>query len=248
MAIKLYMGYLGSGKTLSCIREMAFSPMPTYTNVKTKNGLKTFLLNKDSIILNKVVGQKNKRDGTTEDVIETEVNFDFWEKAKKKHQFGFNIVIDEAHSIIDARTSMSKQNRIAKKWASSLRKIISCDKGSGDVILISQLPRGIDVWAKELCNQYRWHEYVSHRQCNNCKERYVFNSSSEEPQERCPNCDYGNNTELASKLISYRFKTIEDVEAFIYYNAKTYYYAEVINNPNYFYRYYDTFQIENLFE
>ena len=244
MAIMLYMGYLGSGKTLSAVRNAAFSPMNTYTNIKVKRQITTTLITKHQILKEEVT--KEKKDGTKE--YGYSVNFDYWELQKKKHRNGFNIVIDEAHSIIDARTSMSKINRAAKKWASSLRKIISCRDGVGDVTFVSQLPRGVDVWVKELCNQYRWHEYFSKRQCKYCKTIYLFSSSSEEPQERCPSCDMGSFNELGSKMIVYRFKTIEDVEAYINFGAKTYYVADVINNPSYFYKYYDTYQIENLFE
>lgn len=128
-------GGIGSGKSLSCIKIIKESKNYPLTNFNLKNMKYHRLMLSD--ILKTLENEKK---------ISYEVNWDFWNKQRKKD---FSIYLDEAHNIVHARTSMSLRNRIMNKWISQIRKILS-DSPTNHLYIITQLPRMIDVTFREL--------------------------------------------------------------------------------------------------
>ena len=138
MTIRLCLGNVGSGKTVAEVRNMYLSNqrIKTYSNIVTK--LKNQIdINPSKKEKKTVVDTKKKRNGELENVYETKLNMDFW----KKNTDVKNIVIDEAHSIINSRRSMSKINVLLTDWIALIRRILgSNDTGHGELVLITQLP------------------------------------------------------------------------------------------------------------
>ncbi len=142
--IFLYLGGIGSGKTLSAIKYIVDNHQFCYTNFAMKNYEDYHRIKFEDIIKTEVEEVEGKRKPR---VIKN-VNWDFWEKARKKHN-SFSIVLDEVHNIMHSRTSMTKTNILMSKWISQIRKILS-DHPENHLILISQKIRKIDVDAREL--------------------------------------------------------------------------------------------------
>lgn len=129
-------GGIGSGKSLSCVKHIVDSKNFPITNFKLKN-IKYHRLMYENII------QELKEDRK----IKYKVNWDFWEKFQNKNNY--SIYLDEAHSLISARTSQSLRNRGLNLWVSQIRKILS-DSTDNHLYIVTQLPRMIDVIFREL--------------------------------------------------------------------------------------------------
>lgn len=132
--IIIYIGGIGSGKTLSAVREIAISKNKAYTNFKLNNNIGYHRLKLSDIAI------------YDEKIKNFNINWDFWEKARKEN---FSIYLDEVHNIISSRRSMSKMNICLSKWVSQIRKILS-DSPHNHLYLISQSMRKIDIDFREL--------------------------------------------------------------------------------------------------
>lgn len=128
-------GGIGSGKSLSCVKIISESSNYPLTNFNLNN------INYKRIKLSDIY--VNKGDDKHTDL---RINWPFWEKMRKK---SFSIYIDEAQNVINARSSMSKQNKVLNKWVSQIRKITS-DSPDNHLYIITQRPRMIDVIFREL--------------------------------------------------------------------------------------------------
>lgn len=102
MAIRINLGLQGSGKTLMEVRYMDKNPdIMTYSNIRTnlKNQIN---IKPEMIIESEVVGtKKNKISGKEENIYKFKPNLKYWVNKTKDQPI--NIVIDEAHSIYNAR-------------------------------------------------------------------------------------------------------------------------------------------------
>ena len=141
--IILYLGGIGSGKSLSAVRQIQLNKQFCYTNFKLKN-TKNYKRLEHTDILNFEVDEKK---GTQKP---SSVNWNFWDKARKEHK-SFSIYIDEIHNLIHARQSMSRRNILMSKWVSQIRKITS-DSMTNNLYLISQTIRKVDVDFRELAH------------------------------------------------------------------------------------------------
>lgn len=93
--IKSYVGGIGSGKSISLIKEIVDRDRKSYTNFKLYN-----LKNYERLKVQNLVKQvKEKETGK----IRYMVNYDYWDKQLKKDT-GFDIYIDEIHNIANSRT------------------------------------------------------------------------------------------------------------------------------------------------
>jgi len=136
-------GTVGSGKSLSAVRQILKRDQKTFVNfsIKSKN---TIRLKKEHIITDRIKGYKNTGEPITEKVI----NWEFWNDAVKKYD-GFDIVLDEVHNIIHSRMSMSKNNVLMTIWFSQIRKILGTSE-KNHIFLISQKLSRIDVAFRDL--------------------------------------------------------------------------------------------------
>lgn len=126
-------GGIGSGKTLSAVKEIIDYQNFPITNFRLKT------INYHRLKYPDIIETKDKK---------LTVNWKFWESIRKNHNF-YSIFLDEAHNIINARTSMSKNNIILSRWISQIRKILS-DHPRNHIYIITQKPRKIDVNFRDL--------------------------------------------------------------------------------------------------
>jgi hypothetical protein len=140
--ITLIFGNLGSGKTSSAVLYMKQNKHKffiTNINVSGKDFSHVMKLKGDMIIKKEILGYK--RDGTPN--IKLKLNKDFWENIVKE-KGSLNVVIDEAHTLLNPRRSTSKINLIMNDWMSMLRRVIASSDTAGELILITQLSRRLD--------------------------------------------------------------------------------------------------------
>jgi len=158
-----FIGGIGSGKTISIVREIIKSENYPVTNFNLKN-IKHHRLKYSDIIreIEKVGLDKKKRKIK-------QVNWNFWSRLLNKHK-NFSIYLDEAHNIINSRSSMSKDNILLGKWVSQIRKVLA-DNEQNHLYIITQQLRKIDVNFRDLtqivvsCQQitYKNNIYILHK-------------------------------------------------------------------------------------
>lgn len=136
--IIIYLGGIGSGKSLSIIKEIIDSGSFAYANFELKNIENFHRLKISDIISTQTDGKKEIK----------KVNWGFWESERIKHK-NFSIFLDEIHNIIHSRRSMSKTNILMSKWVSQIRKILQ-DSQTNHLFIISQTIRKIDIDFREL--------------------------------------------------------------------------------------------------
>lgn len=139
------MGGIGSGKTLSVVKETIDNKQYALTNFNLINS-KNYHRIKVSDILKIYKNEKGKND--------FKVNWKYWEQVRNQHK-NYSIYLDEIHNIIHARRSMSKVNILMSKWVSQIRKILS-DTPKNHLYLISQTLRKIDVDFRDLAQIFIW--------------------------------------------------------------------------------------------
>lgn len=143
--IIIILGGIGSGKTLSAVKDIVDNKQYALTNFKLKN-IRNYHRLKISDIL--VKEEKKYR-----------VNWEFWENVRSSHK-NYSIFLDEIHNIIHSRRSMSSVNIQMSKWVSQIRKILA-DHPTNHLYIISQTVRKIDVDFRDLaqivilCRKYQ---------------------------------------------------------------------------------------------
>jgi predicted Zn-ribbon and HTH transcriptional regulator len=187
--IIIFLGNVGSGKTANCVREIMNDPDPervTYSNIITKKVKNNIPINASMIIKKEQVGQKKNG----EPIYKYEFNKEFWQDAVLKNP-KINVIIDEAHTVLSARRAMSKSTQCMLDFLALIRRIVGQDpSGQGRLILISQLERRIDVIAKEMCNQVRFHICHYIKTCNKCGFSFRENNEVSELALQCPRCKH----------------------------------------------------------
>lgn len=134
-----FIGGIGSGKTVSVIKEIVSKKGFPLTNFRLKKCHYHRLKYDDLLRYDR---DKNGK------VILKGVNWEFWENLRKEHMH-FSIYLDEVHNIISSRTSMSKRNIYLSQWISQIRKVLS-DSANNHLYIITQTPRKLDVNFREL--------------------------------------------------------------------------------------------------
>jgi len=133
-----FLGGIGSGKTLSIVREIITRKIYPFTNFNLNVSHHRLMF---SDIVNIETDEKGRNRLTG-------VNWAYWEDVVKKHKH-YSIFLDEMGGVISARTSMSKKNILITKWLSQIRKILQ-DSESNHIYFISQTARQVDVIFREL--------------------------------------------------------------------------------------------------
>jgi len=249
MAIIVCLGNIGSGKTAGVVREMIMNKQKInyYTNITSKKPSKTKHIKKisaDMIIERKEEGFKKKRDGSTEPIYKLQLNKDFWFGVDKP----ISVVLDEAHSIMNPRRSGSKVNVIVGDFLALLRRVLGEDSQSeGDLYLITQLSRRLDVIGRDMAHQVRY--YVCHytKTCLKCGLSWAENSEMPEQLRVCPRCEHHrlnkNNFVIEVKHFA-GMKAYEDWKEFGVLSFHAHYFIKDIED---YFPYYDTHQWEDLF-
>jgi hypothetical protein len=187
MGIRIYIGNVGSGKTACAVRDMLMdgSGRKYYTNIVTRGMDCNVQIDSSMIIKKNLVEVKKKRDGTEQPIYDYNVNVDYWQSIKEP----INVIIDEAHTVLNSRRAMSKQNIIMGDWLALLRRVVGADsRGMGDLILISQLPRRLDPIARDMATNIRFFRCHYVKTCKNCGMSIGETNDNPEPLWQCLRC------------------------------------------------------------
>ena len=138
MTIQITCGGIGSGKSLSIVKEIITRNQVCFANFHVCHKLVKRLKYEHLFKLD----EKGNIQG---------VNFEFWQGIKDKYG-GFDIYLDEFHNVMNSRRSMSKKNVYLSDWLAQIRKILG-DSEKNNLYLISQKLRRIDVNCKDLSHK-----------------------------------------------------------------------------------------------
>ena len=232
--IKFIIGGIGSGKTITAVKEMVHSDMPCFTNItiKHKNIIR---LKVEHIVRKEVIGVTAKG----KQIIDLKINWDFWNEQIKKYK-KFNIVIDEAHNIINSRRSMSKWNILFSTWLTQIRKIIG-DSEHNHLYMVSQRLNSLDLVGRDLVNEIIYCQKIPLAVYDGEIEQYIPITTDTEVYEN-------SRKKIKELQIINIIKTVfcgEDcVEMFLYFKGgyKSYNYRTRFLANDYF-KFYDTYQI-----
>lgn len=236
--IKIFLGQLGSGKSVSAVREMYEddSKRKTYTNLITY-GIKNAVHIQPQDIIKKITDEKGK--------VKFELNSEYWAKQKKP----LNIIWDEIHLTANARSSMSKVNMVLSRFIAMARRITGFDeRGYGHFIFIAQTERTIDVNIRELASEIRYHIGHYFLRCEDCN--MYMNRSSEMPQlDKCPICNSWRILKEGLFIEVRKFKTWDDYFNFRL-NIKGIWHFEryMISDIEKYFKMYDTLQMTDVWE
>ena len=242
--IRIFLGNIGSGKTAACVRELMINPTQRYTvsNIITKGIKNNIVIKPEWIVKKDVIG--HKKNG--EEIYKLKVNREFWEKLSKKHNT-LNVVIDEAHTILDSRRSMSTVSKCMNDWLSLLRRVLGkSPAGYGTLTLISQIDRRIDVNARELSTEIRYHMCHYSKRCKKCGLYWGENNETPDPLYTCPQCNSSRVEQFNFIIEVWHFTSMENYQAWKDFKAKTYYKHYNIMDIEKYFKHYNTLQWENL--
>jgi len=246
--IRISCGNLGSGKTACEVRELFFNRFHrnTYSNIITK-GLKNNITLKPEMIITQTISDyhKNKK-GDLEPVYKKELNTKFWQEIKEP----INLVLDEAHSIINSRRSMTKVNIILGDWLALMRRILGENSsGYGELVLITQVPQKLDVNFRDLCTQVRYHKMWYTKICSKCRYSWPEHTDMPESVSFCPKCKSFNLKKQDHAVEIKKFSSIEKYGQWKDTGIKTYYTRQIIHDLKdlNIFNMYNTFQWDNLF-
>jgi len=233
-----------SGKTASTVREMYQNQDRSivYSNIKTKGIKNNFLINKSMIVKEEIIDYKKNG----QPIIKQRLNKEFWQDVVRKHK-GISIIIDEAHTLINARRSTSKLNVIMGDFLSLIRKILgSSPYGNQELVLITQLERRIDCIAKEQATNIRYHVCWYIKTCRKCGCSFTENNEVPEPQFSCPSCGKYALKKHGHYVEVWHFQNNECFQAWKYEGFNTYHKHYIINDIEEYFNNYDTMQWDNL--
>jgi hypothetical protein len=241
--IIISLGNVGSGKSLNHVREMSKNPnLHYYSNIKSR--LKNqHHINAKNIIRQDLVKTVKKRDGSKEDVHKLSLNIDFWKKARKPA----SVVLDECHQLLNPRKSMSKINILMGDWIAMLRRVLGeTSTGRGDLILITHLPKRVDVICREMAHQVRYHVCYYILTCLECGFSLQEHSDMPEQRNTCLGCGSVKLKRHSHKIEIKHFDGMESYENYRIYGFKTFYrHYFVTDAPDYF-GLYDSLQWDDL--
>lgn len=237
---------MGSGKTACMVREIILNndEKTTFSNIilKKVKKKKVVQINRKMIFADKVI--KVKKDG--EEITKKVLNVDFWKSARKNYPNGINVIIDEAHTLINSRRAMSNENVIMNDFMSLLRRILGDSNGYGELVLITQLGRRLDVNARELTTSVHYHLCHYKRTCAKCNFNFWETNEIYQKPKVCPRCGGKRLNKSNFVIEKWEFSSMEALDRFIDYGHKTYQKHYYITDIEKYFSHYDTFQWENL--
>ena len=244
--IKIYVGNVGSGKSACAVREMCSmtSGRAVYSNIITKGVKYNRIIDPSMIIEKQLVAVKKKRDGTEEPVFDYKLNMDFWKSINEP----VDVILDEAHAIINSRRSMSKINILLGDWLALVRRVIGqSESGYGRLILISQLLRKIDVNARDMATQVRYHRCHYLKSCRKCSNTWCENSDSAEPIWQCFNCGSYSVVKHSHRIEVWHFSDASSFIGWKDFGMNTFHRHYMVNDIEEYFPKYNTLQWDNLF-
>ncbi len=236
----------GSGKTALAVREMTLNlnRRKTYSNIKTK--LKTQVdITPDMIINKEIVDyKKNRKTGEKEPIYKYKMNMEFWQNIKEP----INVILDEAHTILNSRRSMSKVNIIVSDWLALIRRVLgTTDAGYGELTFISQLANRIDVIARDMATNIIYTICHFLKTCENCALTWQENSEMPEGYIVCPYCYSNKLFKHSHKIEVWHFPNMQLFMMWHQFGQKNFYKHYYINDIEEYFPLYNTLQWDNMF-
>ena len=236
--IRIFLGNAGSGKTACAVREMTLNEndRKTYSNIITK-GLKNNIVIKPEMIIVKEDVENSKKHKLS-------LNKQFWEDIHEP----INVILDEAHSLMNARRSMSSVNIIITDWLAMIRRVLgSADSGYGNLILITQLPNRIDIIARDMATQVRYHICHYYKLCRKCGYYWKENNEIPEPLWLCPICSSARIKKCHHSIEIWHFRNMNSYMAWHDFAMASYYRHYFIDDIERYFKHYNTLQWEYMF-
>ncbi len=244
--IKIILGNVGSGKTAFAVREMYLNlnRRKTYSNIQT-NLPGQVNIAPEMIIKKEIVDtKKNKKTGEEEPVYKHTLNIDFWKKIKEP----INVTLDEAHTILNSRRSMSKVNIIVSDWLALIRRVLgSSEAGFGELTFISQLANRIDVIARDMATNVIYTICHYNKTCEKCGATWQENSEMPEGYIICPLCSRHEIFKHSHKLEVWHFPNIQLFQMWHQFGQRNFYKHYVLNDIENYFQNYNTLQWDNMF-
>ncbi len=214
----------------------------TYSNIKTTKIKSNKVISPEMIIKKELL--RVKRDGT--EVFKKTLNVKYWQKITKK-EGSINVILDEAHTLINSRRAMSDTAKVLTDFLALLRRVLGADsRGEGKLILISQLERRLDPIAKEMANLVKYHVCHYTKICPTCGLKFIENNEIPDPIYRCPKCGGYGLERKDFKVEVYEFKNMELYSSWFYGGMKTYFKRYIIADIEKVFSHYNTLQWDNL--
>lgn len=245
--IKIFLGNVGSGKTAMAVREIALNKnkRKTFSNIKTKIAHQIDI-SANMIIKKEIVDHvKKKATGDLQPVYEYKLNKSFWMGIEEP----INVVLDESHNIINSRRSMSKINIIVTEWMALIRRVLGeTSSGYGELTLITQLPNRIDVIARDMATQVRYHVMHYAKVCLLCRCVWQEHSNMPEPIHECPQCGRSSIKKFGFTVEVWHFKNMNDFKVWEDFGNETFYNHYLVKDiERTAFGLYDTLQWSNMF-
>lgn len=241
MSISLYLGLPGSGKTAHVVRYMMLnsSHRIKYSNIETKGMEHTILIKPEMIFMHDPARDTKQHKGV-------KLNTDFWVSERKKYG-SMDIILDEAHTLFNARRSMQRINLIMTDFLALIRRMLgSNDSGMGELILLTQLDRRIDIIARESATSILWHLCHYTKQCQKCGTWWQETNETPKKMWECIKCKSPYIKKQNHVIEVWEFKNMEAFELWRMRRIKTYYAHYVIEDIEQYFTVYDTMQITGL--
>lgn len=237
---------MGSGKTACVVREMVLNTdeKTTFANIilkGKKHNVKQ--INRKMIFLETQTGTKK----TGEPITKLSFNADFWKNTRTNFPLGINVCIDEAHTLMDSRRSMSKENVIMNDFMALLRRILGdSGEGYGELVLITQIGRRLDVNARELATSVHYHVCHYHRTCAKCGYTFRENNEVYNKPKLCPSCGNRKMNKHSFVIEKWEFNSMDALDYWLDHGHRSYQKHYYITDIEKYFKYYDTYQWENL--
>lgn len=217
----------------------------SFSNIKTKGLKNAKLITSDMIVKREVTSETQKKDGSIEQKYKHVLNKEYWQNIKEP----INVILDEAHTMLNARRSMSKTNEILTQWLALIRRVLgSSDSGYGTLTLISQLPNRLDLIAREMATKVKWHLCHYVKTCKKCS--YGWRETSDTPEQlwHCGRCGNHHIQKHSHVIEVWHFANMSLYMQFKDYSAKTYHKHYFITDIEKYFPMYNTLQWDGLFD
>lgn len=233
--IRIFLGKLGSGKSLHAIKEMKddTSRLKYYTNLEAD-------FKNVEIIAEKEIIQEVIEKGKTKTKTEYQLNWNYWIKQKKP----LNVIWDEIHLTAGSRRSMSKKNMIIMEFVAMARRITGMDEaGYGTLTFVAQTDFSIDKYIRHLANDILYHIMYWEQYCKNCNIKELRDSEKEHSR-KCNYCLSDRTRKQNFFCIVYKFRSFHNFQAWeLGMPGKWHYSKELIDDIEKYFKFYETLQI-----
>jgi DNA-directed RNA polymerase subunit RPC12/RpoP len=244
--IRIFLGKPGAGKSLSAIKEIWQNrDLPFISNIHTPAMPNNIPLSRGDMV--KEIVTKVKKDGTK--VTKLELNKDFWLAVKDQMQDSrLNIVLDEIHTMWDARRAGSSMTKVMNDFVALIRKILS-DRHAihGNFTIITQLDRRIDIVGLELATQIRYFRSYYKVICTDCGVTWSEDNEAIETYYRCPRCRSLELRQFKHRIHCWWFSDARMMYRWMATgDEKQCYKHTIMKDPRFYYDKYETMQWEDL--